>query len=144
MPIAQKAVQLFTKPIPRVISPRAHFALDYISAGVLLASTVALWPRNRRAALGAAICGVADLATATLTTRPGGARRPFSFRTHGRIDWGLATMTAMMPEFLGIEDSPQSRLFFTHSLVKTAVVGLTNFGANRSDQRQSLLRRQAA
>src|SRR5205085_1005266 len=85
-PIAQKAVQLFTKPIPRVISPRAHFALDYISAGVLLASTVALWPRNRRAALGAAICGVADLATATLTSRPGGARRPFSFRTHVRRD----------------------------------------------------------
>jgi hypothetical protein len=40
---------------------------------------------------------------------------------------GLAAMTAMMPEFMGLEDAPQSRLFLAQSVVMTAAAGLTNF-----------------
>ena len=127
MPLIQKTVQLATKPLPRVLSPRAHFVFDYLTAGAFFASAIAFGRVNRRAALGAAICGAADLATVTLTTRPGGEPRPFSLRAHGQIDLGLASMTAMMPEFLRIQETPQANFFLLQSVLMTAVNGLTDF-----------------
>src|SRR5205085_11924342 len=99
MPLIQKAVQMATKPLPAVISPRAHFVIDYLTAGAFFAAAVAFGRVNRKAALGATLCGAAELATAALTTQPGGERRPFSLAAHRQIDLGLASMTAMMPEF---------------------------------------------
>ena len=144
MPLAHSAVKLLTKPLPNFISPRAHFAFDYITAGAFFASAAMIWKLNKRAAIGATICGAAEVAVASLTTRPGGERRAISFRTHGRIDIGLAAMTAMMPEFMGLEDAPQSKLFLIQSIAMTAVAGLTDFDAadaqhsfeNRHEQRQ--------
>ena len=116
MSLAQKAVKVATKPLPNVISPHAHFVADYLTAGAFLAASAGFWHINKRASIGALICGAADLLIASLTTRPGGPRRALGFRTHGRIDMGLAAMTATMPEFMGIEDSPQARLFLVQSI----------------------------
>lgn len=127
MPLLQNAVKLLTKPLPDVIDPRTHFVLDYLTAGAFLASSVFMWRVNKRAAIGAAICGAAEIAVASLTTRPGSRPRPISFKTHGRIDLGLAAMTAMMPEFMGLEDAPQSKLFLVQGILITAVTELTNF-----------------
>ena len=44
------------------------------------------WGRNKRAAIGAAMCAGAVTATALLTNYPGGVKRVISFHTHGRID----------------------------------------------------------
>ena len=127
MPLAQSAVRLLTKPLPKLISPRAHFNFDYITAGAFFASAAMIWKLNKPAAIGATICGAAEVAVASLTTRPGGRRRAISFSSHGRIDMGLAAMTAMMPRFMGLEDAPQSKLFLVQSIVLTAVAGLTDF-----------------
>jgi hypothetical protein len=144
MPLAHSAVKMLTKPLPDIISPQTHFVIDYITAGAFFASAAMVWKVNKRAAIGATICGAAEVAVASLTTRPGGERRAISFRTHGRIDMGLAAMTAMMPEFMGLEDAPQSRLFLIQSVAMTAVAGLTDFDSedaqhsleNRYEQRQ--------
>ena|SRR5437588_2114479 len=127
MPLLQNAVKLLTKPLPDVIDPRTHFVIDYMTAGAFLTSAAFMWRANKRAAIGATICGAAEIAVASLTTRPGSRPRPISFRTHGRIDLGLAAMTAMMPEFMGLEDAPQSKLFLAQATVMTAVTELTDF-----------------
>jgi len=130
MPLAQKAVQLASNRLPKVISPRTHFVVDYLVAGAFVASAAGLWRQNRKAAIGALMCGAAELLVVSLTTRPGGARRAISFRTHGTLDMGLAAMTAMMPEFMRVADTPQSRLFLGQSVLMTAVAGLTDFDAD--------------
>lgn len=127
MPLTHTIVKTLTKPLPDVINPRTHFVIDHIMAGAFFASAAMMWRDNKRAAIAATICGAADLAVASLTTRPGSRKRPLGFRTHGRIDMGLAAMTAMMPEFMAIEGSPQSRLFMAQSIAMTAVAGLTDF-----------------
>lgn len=127
MPLLQNAVKLLTKPLPDVIDPRTHFVIDYLTAGAFLASSVFMWRVNKRAAIGATICGAAEIAVASLTTRPGSRARPISFKTHGRIDLGLAAMTAMMPEFMGLEKAPQSKLFLAQGILITAVRELTDF-----------------
>ncbi len=127
MPLLQNAVKLLTRPLPDVIDPRTHFVIDYLTAGAFLACAGMMWRVNKRAAIGSVICGASEIAVASLTTRPGSRPRPISFRTHGRIDLGLAAMTAMMPEFMGLEDAPQAKLFTAQAVVMTAVRELTNF-----------------
>lgn len=132
MPLAYSAVKLLTKPLPKVIRPGAHFGLEYITAGAFFASAAMIWKLNKRAAIGATICGAAEVAVASLTTRPGGRPRAISFATHGRTDMGLALMTAMMPRFMDIEDAPQSKLFLVESIVMTVVAGLTDFDSEEA------------
>jgi hypothetical protein len=127
MPLLQSAVKLVIKPLPDVINPRTHFVLDYVTAGAFLASSAFMWRVNKRASIGAALCGATEIALASLTTRPGSRPRPISFRTHGRLDLGLAAMTGMMPEFMGLEDAPQSKLFMAQGILITAIRELTNF-----------------
>ena len=144
MPLLQNAVKLLTKPLPDVIDPRTHFVIDYLTAGAVLVSAGMMWRVNKRAAIGATICGAAEIAVVSLTTRPGSRPRPISFKMHGRIDLGLSAMTAMMPEFMGLEKAPQSKLFLAQGILITAVTELTNFdveGAehsfeNRREHRQ--------
>jgi hypothetical protein len=131
MPLLHSSVKLLTKKMPKVISPRAHAVLDYLTAGTFLAGGILLLARRRdkRAGVGALVCGVAETITSLLTDYPGGVTDVISFPTHGKIDMGLAAMTATLPEFMDFEDMG---FFRAQAVLITANTGLTDFGRGRS------------
>jgi hypothetical protein len=117
--------------------------VDYITAGAFLLTGAIYWSRNKRAALGAFVCAGAELATSLLTDYPGGVKKVISFRNHGKIDLGLAAMTATMPEFMGFRDEREKTFFLAQAGVMTAVTNLTDFG-QISRERSPRRRRKAA
>ena len=128
MPILTRATHVLTKRMPKIISPKAHAVVDYVTAGAFLLTGAFYWSRNKRAALGAFVCGGAELATSLLTDYPGGVKKVISFRNHGRIDLGLAAMTATMPEFMGFRHDRGKSFFLAQAALITAVTDLTDFG----------------
>jgi hypothetical protein len=57
MPISTKLAELATKPLPKVITPGVHAAIDWSTAGAFLISGALLWRKNKRAALASFISG---------------------------------------------------------------------------------------
>ena len=131
MHLLHSSVKLLTKKMPKVISPRTHAVLDYVTAGTFLAGGILLLARRRdkRAGVSALVCGVAETITSLLTDYPGGVTDLISFPTHGKIDMGLAAMTATLPEFMDFEDMG---FFRTQAVLITANTGLTDFGRGRN------------
>jgi hypothetical protein len=127
MQILNAAAKLLVKPIPKIISPKAHAAIDYICVGSFVMSAVWFWPRSKRAALAALICGGAELAVNLLTSYPGGVTTAISFHTHGEIELGVAALTATMPEFLAFKDNDEKKFFLAQGAIITAVRELTKF-----------------
>jgi hypothetical protein len=127
------SVKLLTKHMPKVISPRTHAVLDYVTAGTFVAGGILLLTRRRdkRAGISALVCGVAETVTSLLTDYPGGVTGLISFPTHGKIDMGLAAMTATLPEFMDFEDSQDMGFFRVQALLITANAGLTDYGHGR-------------
>ncbi|HEY6935646.1 MAG TPA: hypothetical protein VI424_00760 [Terriglobales bacterium] len=134
MPLLHSSVKLLTKKMPKVISPRTHAVLDYVTAGTFLAGGLLLLARRRdkRAGVSALVCGVAETITSMLTDYPGGVTDLISFPTHGKIDMGLAAMTATLPELMQFSDSQDMGFFRAQALLITANAGLTDVGRGRS------------
>ena len=128
MPMLTSATHVLTRRMPKVISPTAHAVVDYVTAGAFLLTGAFYWSRNKRAALGAFVCGGAELAASLLTDYPGGVKKVISFRNHGRIDLGLAAMTATVPEFMGFRHDREKSFFLAQAALITAVTDLTDFG----------------
>jgi hypothetical protein len=128
MPILTSATHVVTRRMPKIISPKTHAVVDYVTAGAFLLTGAFYWSRNKRAALSAFVCGGAELATSLLTDYPGGVKKVISFRNHGRIDLGLAAMTATMPEFMGFRHDREKSFFLAQAALITAVTDLTDFG----------------
>ena len=144
MPFLDKAARGIADRLPTVISPRTHAVIDYATAGTFLAMGGLLWRKNRRAALASLICGGSELLTSVLTDYPGGVTKAISFPLHGRIDAGLATMVGTMPNFLGFDDTAQSRFFRLQAIGIAAVTGLTDFtGTGERRQVKKIQRRTA-
>jgi hypothetical protein len=129
MPLSQIAARAVANKLPKVINPTAHAVIDYAMAGAFFALGAYFWRNNKRAALGAMLCGSATVATSMLTDYPGGVKRVISFETHGKIDAGLAGLAATMPNFLAFKDEEEASFFRTAALAETLVTGLTDFGA---------------
>jgi hypothetical protein len=144
MPILNTATKVLVKPVPKFLSAKAHAVIDYMTVGSFLMSAAWLWPRNKRAALAALICGGAELALAVLTNYPGGMKKAISFHTHGEIDLGLAAMVATMPEFLAFKDDNEKKLFLAQGAIITAVRELTEFPEKPSFAERVAGRRKAA
>jgi hypothetical protein len=144
MPILNTATKALVKPVPKFLSSKAHAVIDYITFGAFLRSAAWFWPRNKRAALAALICGGAELALGLLTNYPGGVKKAISFHTHGRIDLGLAAMAATMPEFLAFKDDNERKLFLAQGAIITAVRELTKFPEKPSFAERVAERRNAA
>ncbi len=134
MPVLQSSVKLATKHMPKIISPKTHAVLDYVAAGTFLAGGILLLMRRRdkRAGISALVCGVAETVTSLLTDYPGGVTGLIRFSTHGKIDMGLAAMTATLPEFMDFADGPDMGFFRAQALLITANAGLTDFGEGRN------------
>jgi hypothetical protein len=127
MPLLSKAVKLVTDRMPKVISPAMHAAIDYGTAGVFFTMAGVYFSRNKKAALSCAMCGSGELLTSLFTDYPGGVKKVISFRTHGAIDLGLATLIATLPGMMKFDDDAESRFFTMQSALITAVAGLTDF-----------------
>jgi hypothetical protein len=85
------------------------------------------WRRNKRAAIGALVCGTAETVTALCTDYPGGVVDEISFETHGRIDFGMSALVASLPDTLRFNDEPESKFFRMQGLALATVTGLTDF-----------------
>lgn len=131
MALMQKGVALAASRMPKKITPRVHAALDYAIAGSFFLAGALFWKRNRRAAMGALLCGGATAAVSLLTDYTGCNGKPISYPMHGKIETGLIAMTAAIPRLVRIEDEPQAKFFSRQALAKTAITGMTDFGRPR-------------
>ncbi len=127
MSLAQKGIQMAAGRMPKIINPTTHAVIDYAVAGAFFLVGVLSWRRNKKAALGAMICGGATAANAMLTDYPGGVYKVMSYKSHGRIDAGLAGITGAMPRLMNFSDDPQARFFGVQALAETTVTALTDF-----------------
>jgi hypothetical protein len=129
MPMLNNVAKLVAKPLPRMISPKTHAVIDYITVGSFVLGAGLFWRKSKRAAVAALVCAGAELAVSLLTDYPGGVKKVINFRTHGEIDLGLAAMAATMPEFLAFDDDQEKKFFLAQGMVLTAVSELTQFPA---------------
>ena len=127
MGFLETGVKAVSGRMPKMISPTAHAVLDYAIAGSMFVAAAVLWRRHRRAAIASLACGVAEAATAMITDYPGGVKPMISFRTHGRVDGGLATVVGSMPLAFNFADDEESRWFRAHGVAIAAMTGLTDF-----------------
>jgi hypothetical protein len=127
--LMQKGLAAVSGRMPKVINPRTHAVIDYVVAGTFLAVGALYWGRNKRAAISSFICGAATVINSMLTDYPGGTWRIMSYRNHGRIDAGLAGITATMPNLMQFADDREARFFQMQALAETTVTALTDFEA---------------
>jgi hypothetical protein len=139
MPILNTVAKKLTQPLPRFFSPTAHAVADYVIAGAFLAAGALFWRRSKRAALGAFVCGGSELAVSLLTDYPGGMKKIISFPVHRELDWGLAGMTALMPEFMKFEHETEMAFFLLQGAVITALTNVTDFQEPPGRSGRSLL-----
>lgn len=126
MAMLNTVAQAITKPMPRMISPKSHSVLDYVTAGVFLASAGFFWRRNKRAAIAALVSGTAVAAVSALTEYPGGVNGVFGLEKHRNIEVGLAAMIATMPAFFSFEDEPEKNFFRFQGVLMTCLTELTD------------------
>jgi hypothetical protein len=50
-----------------------------------------------------------------------------SYKSHGRIDAGLAGITGAMPRLMNFSDDPEARFFGVQALAETTATALTDF-----------------
>ena len=144
MPLLDQAAKWTTNKMPKVITPKAHAIIDYAMAASFFGMGAFFWRRNKRAAVSALVCGVAETITALCTDYPGGVVKEISYETHGTIDFGLSGMVASLPDMLRFADDPESRFFRLQGLGLATVTGLTDFtGTGEGGQLEELDRRSA-
>jgi hypothetical protein len=127
MPFLTAAARVAAKPFSKVISPKAHAIIDYVTVGTFLVTAGWFWRRSKRAAIASLISGGAELVVSLLTNYPGGVRKVISLRTHRDIDIGLGAMTATMPEFLAFKGEKERKFFLTQGAMISAIAELTRF-----------------
>ncbi len=127
MALLESGVRFAAGRMPKLITPTTHAVLDYVVAGIFLAMGARLWKRNRRAAVGSLVCGGATALNAMVTDYPGGVVRAIDYNTHGRIDAGLAAMTASAPRLLGFANEDEARFFNVQALTETVITTLTAY-----------------
>lgn len=122
--------------MPKVVGPGTHAIIDYAMAATFFTAGALFWRRHKRAAISSLLCGAAATANSLLTDYPGGVWKVMQFETHGRIDAGLAGLTATMPGTMFFGDDAEARFFLVTGIAETAVTALTDF-SSRSKHRSS-------
>ncbi len=135
MPLLMQAARWTTNKMPKLIEPKAHAVIDYAMAASFFGMAAFFWRRNKRAAVGALLCGAAETITALCTDYPGGVVKEITFETHGAIDFGLSALVASLPGMLRFNDEPESRFFSAQGIALATVTGLTDFtGSGKGGQ----------
>jgi hypothetical protein len=110
-----------------MVSAKQHAAVDYGAVALFLLGSAFFWRRNKAAAAASLICGVAGASVAALTDYKGGAKHAIGFPLHAKIDLGLSSLAAAIPEFLTLEDEKEKSFFRMQSLLIAIVAALTEF-----------------
>lgn len=126
--------------MPKVIGPKTHAIIDYAMAATFFTAGALFWRRHKRAAISSFLCGAAATANSLLTDYPGGVWKVMSFDTHGKIDAGLAGLTATMPSSMFFRDDGESRFFLASGIAETAVTALTDFSSGREFSTRNIRR----
>lgn len=127
MTLTQKGVKVVAGRMPKMITPRAHAALDYAIAGSFFLMGALFWKRNRRAGMGSLLCGGATAAVSVLTDYPGGVKKIIPYPLRKQIDTGLVAMAAAMPRLLDVEDKRDAKFFSRQALARTAITAMADF-----------------
>jgi hypothetical protein len=127
MPLLNSVAKVVAKPPPRMLTPKAHAVVDYVTAASFLIGAGLFWHRNKRAALAALICGGSKIGVSLLTDYPGGVTKVIDFGTRREIDLGLGAMIATMPEFLGFKGDSARTFFLAQGALIAASTELTQF-----------------
>jgi hypothetical protein len=131
MRVSAAVTDSVTRRLPKFLSHKQHAIADCVFAGTFLLTGALQWRRNKRVAIGALACGGAQVANMLLTNYPGERGKALSFPLHGRVDFGIAAMSAVMPEFMSFTDDPKKKFFLRQSVLITAITNLTNFNGTR-------------
>jgi hypothetical protein len=131
MTVLPSVADAVTRRLPRILSPTGHAVADYVTIGIFAIAGSLFWRRNKRAALAAFLCGGAELALCLLTDYPGGTNKVFTFPAHGKMDVGLAAVTATMPELLSFREG--RGFFLVQAGVLTAKTNLTKCSRVRNN-----------
>ena len=127
MPLLNSVAKVASKPFSNSIHPRAHAVIDYVNVCAFMIGAASFWRRNRRAAIGALVAGGTAMLVNLLTDYPGGAKKIIKFHVHRNIDFGLAAMTATLPQFLGFDDEREKKFFIVEGMLISAVTELSHF-----------------
>ena len=136
MSVLTSTADVATRRLPKLFTPDAHHAADYLLVGSFAAAGAWFFRRNRRAALAAWISGASLLGLTLLTTYPGKHRRYLAFPLHGKVETGLAAMVAAMPEFLKLDDDKERHYFTIKAGLLTIVSNLTAFSERSNGARR--------
>jgi len=124
--------------LPKVISPKTHAVIDYIHAGTNFVAGAMLRRRSPHASNAAFALGAGILVNALMTDYPLGVFRRYSFRVHGGLDYGIATVSASMPKLLAIEDRPEARFFRRQATAEGMIAAMTEYNGSREARRRRI------
>ncbi|PYV55218.1 MAG: hypothetical protein DMG90_13455 [Acidobacteria bacterium] len=123
--------------MPKLIPGRAHLLVDCAAIASFFLAGIRYWRRNKPAAMAACLCGTAAAANTLLTSYPRGNSGIYHLPMHGKIEYGIAAMSAVMPELMSFQNEPEKAFFVTQGALMIAAANLTNFGRKRKDLRRS-------
>lgn len=120
---------LYGKKLPRVIDPKTHKSLDFLTTAAFFMIAGGFWGKHKRATATALINGGAVLAATLLTDYDGDGKRPISFPDHGKIDIAQASMASGLPVVMGFANSAAAMVFEAQAMVETLVISSTDWEA---------------
>lgn len=124
--------QLLTSPKkPKIVDPKTHAVLDYLTISAFMLLGSAFWKSNKRAAALALANGCMVLGVSMFTDYPGALRRAIRFVDHGKLDCAQAALAATGPTLLGFDGKKASVPFRLQALNEGLVVGITDWGRER-------------
>ena len=127
MAILANAAEVTSRHLPKFITPDVHCASDYVLSGTMIVGGVALWRKERRAAVASLLCGASLLGLTLVTHYPGRTRKPVAFHRHADAEKGMAVLIATLPGALLLEKNLH-RYFTFHAAALTALTNLTFVG----------------
>ena len=136
MALLHKSASIFSNRLPRVLGPRTHSIVDYSVAALFFSAGVLFWRKHKSASLSALLCGSGVLLNTLCTDYPGGVVSGLSFETHGKIDVGLAGLTAAIPGLMGFSGDAQARFFEATAVAETLASGFTDYQSTTDSEAQ--------
>jgi hypothetical protein len=138
MSLLHKSASIFSNRLPKVLGPGTHSVIDYSIAALFFTAGALFWRRHKSASISALLCGSGVLFNSLFTEYPGGVvDQGISFETHGKIDIGLAGLTASVPGLMGFADDPQSRFFEGVAVAETLAAGFTDYHGEATSKPQT-------
>ncbi len=136
MSLLHKSASILSARLPKVLGPGVHSVVDYSLAALFFSASALFWRRHKSASVSALLCGTGVMLNSLFTDYPGGVVQAISWETHGRIEVGLAGITAAIPGLMGFGEDEQARFFGASAIAETLVIGFTDYRVQPEKIRQ--------